>query len=110
MLGRGGVLVLNAVAGMSQLSEIEQATPKILAAVDFTPGHRYADFIPKSDKVAEYGLAALVAGTAIATAVKLGFFKGLWVAILAAKKSIPIGVIAIAASFRKLFKRKEPTV
>jgi hypothetical protein len=31
MPGRGGVLVLNAVAGMSQLTEIEQATPKILA-------------------------------------------------------------------------------
>jgi uncharacterized membrane-anchored protein len=55
-------------------------------------------------------LAALVAGTATAAAVKLGLFKGLWVAILAAKKFIIIGVIAIAASFRKLFKRKEPTV
>ena len=66
---------------MSQLTEIEQATPKILAAVDFNPGYRYADFDPKSDKMAEYGLAALVAGTATAAAVKLGFFKALWVAI-----------------------------
>ena len=107
MLGRGGVLVLNAVAGMSQLTEIEQATPKILSAIDFNQGHRYADFNPKSDKVAEYGLAALVAGTATAAAVKLGFFKGLWVAILAAKKFIVIGVVAIAASIRKLFKRKQ---
>jgi uncharacterized membrane-anchored protein len=39
--------------------------------------------------------------------VKLGFFKGLWVAILAAKKFIVIGVVAIAASIRKLFKRKQ---
>ena len=107
MLGRGGVLVLNAVAGMSQLPEIEQATPKILTAIDFNPGHRYADFNPKSDKIAEYGLAALVAGTATAAAVKLGLFKGLWVAILAAKKFIIIGVVAIVALFRKLFKRKE---
>ena len=107
MLGRGGVLVLNAVAGMSQLAEIEQATPKILTAIDFNQGHRYADFNPKSDKVAEYGLAALVAGTATAAAVKLGFFKGLWIAILAAKKFILIGVVAIAAAIRKLFKRKQ---
>ena len=107
MLGRGGVLVLNAVAGMSQLAEIEQATPKILTAIDFNPGHRYADFNPKSDKVAEYGLAALVAGTATAAAVKLGFFKGLWIAILAAKKFIVIGVVAVAAAIRKLFKRKQ---
>jgi len=61
MLGRGGVLVLNGVAAISQLPEIEQATPKILAAIDFNP---------KSDKIAGYGLAALVAGTAAATAVK----------------------------------------
>ena len=73
MLGRGGVLVLNGVAAISQLPEIEQDTPKILAAIDFNPGHRYADFNPKSDKIAGYGLAALVAGTAAAAAVKLGF-------------------------------------
>ena len=77
MLGRGGVLVLNGVAAMSQLPEIEQVTPKILAAIDFNPGHRYADFNPKSDKIAEYGLAPLAAGTAAAAAVKLGFFKAL---------------------------------
>ena len=53
------------------------------------------------------GLASLVAGTAAASAVKLGFFKALWVAVLAAKKFIIIGVIAIAASVRKLFKRKQ---
>ena len=107
MLGRSGVLVLNGVAAMVQLPEIEEATPKILAAIDFNPGHRYADFNPKSDKVAEYGLAALVAGTATAAALKLGFFKALWVAILAAKKFIIIGVVAIAAAIRKLFRRKQ---
>ena len=62
---------------MSQLPEIEQVTPKILAAIGFNPGHRYADFNSESDKIAEYGLAALVAGTAAAAAVKLGFFKAL---------------------------------
>jgi uncharacterized membrane-anchored protein len=109
MLGRGGVLVLNGVAAMSQLPDIEKATPRILAAIDFNPGHRYADFNPKTDKIAEYGLAALVAGTAAAAAVKLGFFKAAWVAILAAKKFIIIGVIAVGASIRKLFKRNQTT-
>jgi len=109
MLGRGGVLVLNAVAAMSQLPQIEQATPTILAAVDFNAGHRYADFNPKSDKVASYGIAALVAGGTVAAAAKLGLFKGLWVAILAAKKVIVIGVVVVATWFRKLFKRRAPT-
>jgi uncharacterized membrane-anchored protein len=103
MLGRGGVLVLNAVAEMTQLPQIEQATPKILAAVEFNPGRRYTDFKPGSDKVATYGLAALVAG---GVAAKLGFFKGLWVAILAAKKIIIVAVVAIGAWLRKLFGKK----
>ena len=55
VLGRRGVLVLNAVAGMAQLPEIETATPTILRAVEFQEGHRYADFQPGTDKVATYG-------------------------------------------------------
>lgn len=106
MLGRGGVLVLSAVATMAQLSAIEQATPVILSAIEFNPGRRYGDFNPKSDKVAGYGLAALVAG---GVAAKLGLFKGLWIALLAAKKFIIVGIVAIAAWARKRFKRKEPS-
>ena len=105
MLGRGGVLVLNAVASMSQLPQINRATPEVLSAIEFNPGHRYADFNPSSDKVAEYGLAALVAG---GVAAKMGLFKGLWVALLGAKKLVIVGVVAIAAWFRKIFKRNAP--
>jgi uncharacterized membrane-anchored protein len=106
ILGRRGVLVLNAVAGMDQLPEIERSTPKILSAVDFNPGNRYADFDPAAgDKVATYGIAALIAG---GIAAKVGLFKGLWVAILAAKKFIVIALIAIGAWFRKLFRKKQP--
>jgi uncharacterized membrane-anchored protein len=105
MLGRKGVLELNAVASMDQLPEIDAQTPKILGMVDFKDGNRYADFDPKVDKVAKYGLAALVAGGALAAAAKLGFLKLLWVAILAAKKFIILGIAALAAFFKKLFKR-----
>jgi len=105
ILGRHGVLILNAVASVSQLPEITQATPAILSAVDYTPGNRYADFNPASgDKVATYGIAALVAG---GVAAKAGLFKVLWVGILAAKKFIIIGVAAIATWFRKLLGKKK---
>jgi uncharacterized membrane-anchored protein len=106
VLGRRGVLVLNAVAAMSQLPEIERSAPKILAALDFNPGNRYADFSAASgDKVASYGIAALVAG---GVAAKLGLFKGLWVLLLGAKKFVIIGFIALAAWFRKLFGKNKP--
>ena len=107
IFGRRSVLVLNSVAGMSQLPEIERNTPAILSGVEFNSGNRYADFNPASgDKVASYGIAALVAG---GVAAKLGFFKGLWVLILGAKKFVIIGIAAVAAWFRKLFAKKSMT-
>ncbi len=102
MLGRKGVLELNAVAGINQLSEIDRQVPQILGMVDFKEGSRYADFNPKVDKVATYGIAALVAG---GIAAKLGFFKLIWVFLLAAKKFVIIGIVAVIAFFKKLFKR-----
>jgi uncharacterized membrane-anchored protein len=105
MLGRKGVLELNAIASVDQLSEIDAQTPQILGMVDFKEGNRYADFDPKVDKVATYGIAALVAGGALAAAAKFGLLKGLWIFILAAKKFIIIGAVAVAAYFKKFFKR-----
>jgi len=99
ILGRKGILVLNAVANMSQFSQIEQATPEILGMIDFNAGHRYADYTPGVDKMATYGLAALVAG---GIAAKAGLFKGLFLAILALKKFVIIGVIAIIAFVKKI--------
>lgn len=103
MLGRRGVLVLNAVATMQQLPLVEAATPELLNMVDFQEGHRYVDFTESTDKVATYGLAALVAG---GVAAKAGFFKVIWLGILAFKKFIVIGAIAIGAFIKKLFNRR----
>ncbi len=103
MLGRRGVLVLNAVAGMAQIKDIEAATPAVLAMVDFQEGHRYTDFNASTDKVATYGIAALVAG---GLAAKAGLFKGLIVAVLAAKKVVIVSLIAVAAWVKKLFAKK----
>jgi uncharacterized membrane-anchored protein len=105
MLGRRGYLELNAVAGIDQFAAIDKQTPEILGMVDFKEGSRYADFDPKTDKVAKYGIAALVAGGALAAAAKLGLLKGLWIFILAAKKFIIIAVVAIGAFFKKLYSR-----
>jgi uncharacterized membrane-anchored protein len=97
ILGRNGVLVLNAVSSMEQLSAVEHATPTLLTMVDFTPGHRYTDFKEGTDKVATYGIAALVAG---GIAAKVGLFKALWVGILALKKFIILGALAVSRYFK----------
>lgn len=103
VLGREGVLELNAVAAMADLQTIKQETPKILAFTNFTDGNRYADYDAKTDKLAPYGLAALVAG---GIAAKAGLFAKIGVALLTFKKFIVLGLVAIAGFFGKLFKRK----
>jgi uncharacterized membrane-anchored protein len=100
VLGRGGVLNLNVVSSMEALPRIEASAPEIVGLVNFTEGNRYADFKPGTDKVAAYGLAALVAG---GIAAKAGFFKVILVALLAAKKFIIIGLIALFALFKKFY-------
>jgi uncharacterized membrane-anchored protein len=106
MLGRKGVLELTAVADTRQFAAIDEQTPEILRMVDFKEGNRYADFDPKTDKVAKYGIAALVAGGALAAAAKFGFLKVLWLGLLAAKKFVIIGVIALGAFLKKIFSRR----
>jgi len=105
VLGRRGVLFLNAIAPMSQFPEIDGQMPNILSMVDFQAGNRYADFDPRVDKVATYGLATLIAGGALGAAAKLGLFKFLWPVLLAAKKFVVIGVVALGAFFKKIFAR-----
>lgn len=102
VLGRKGVLVLNAVAGMDQLDEVAATMPKVMATVDFEPGNTYADFDPRVDKVAKYGIAALVAGTAVGVAAKAGLLKFALPALLALKKFIIIIVVAVAAAVKKI--------
>ena len=81
-LGRKGVLVVNFIAGMDQLAEVEAAVPDVLSMVNFTDGNRYADFDPSIDKVAAVGIGGLIAGKVLAKtgflAVALIFLKKFW--------------------------------
>jgi len=104
VLGRRGVLVLNAVASMNHFAAVRRDMTKVIAFVDFAEGNRYADFVPGTDKVAEDGIAALIAGS---LAAKAGFFKLLLAGILALKKLIVVALVAIGAFFRRLFGKKK---
>lgn len=87
VLGRKGVLILNFIANMDQLAAIEQNLPSVLAMTEFNGGSRYADFDPDLDKVAAYGLGALIAGKVAAKAGLLAaallLFKKFWFVLLA---------------------------
>lgn len=107
VLGREGVLNLNAIAGMDQIETIKKEMRQVTAFTDFTPGNRYADFDGKTDKVAEYGLAALVAG---GVASKLGLFGKLIALLLAFKKVLLVLLFGGATAIWKFFtgRRKQP--
>jgi uncharacterized membrane-anchored protein len=109
ILGRRGVLVLNAIAPMRDFVEIDGKIPEVLPMVDFEQGNTYADFDPKIDKIAEYGLATLVAGGALGAAAKLGLFgvilKYGLAAVLALKKLVIVIVVAVVAGFKKLMAK-----
>lgn len=94
VLGRKGVLQLNAVASITQLPKMRTEMPAVLGRIDFNEGNRYEDFDPDLDEVAAYGIGALVAGK---VAAKVGLFKGLLALLLASKKLvIGLGVALLA--------------
>ncbi|MDR0536445.1 MAG: DUF2167 domain-containing protein [Tannerellaceae bacterium] len=62
LLGRKGVLMLNAIAPISELGGVRRDLPAVLNMVEFTEGNRYADFNPERDQVALWTIAGLVAG------------------------------------------------
>ena len=90
ILGREGYISMNLITSVSTVDEDKQVSAALLAATQFNNGKRYSDFNSSTDKIAEYGLAALVGGFALK---KLGLlavlgglllkFKAIWVAILA---------------------------
>lgn len=101
VLGRKGVLVLDFIAGMNQLPLIKQNLGAVLDIAEFDQGASYADFNPDLDKVAAYGIGALVAGKVIA---KTGF---LVVALLFLKKFGIFILLGLGALYKMVFKRKE---
>ena len=72
-------------------------------AIEFNEGHRYTDYLPGKDKAASYGIAGLILG---ATATKAGLFKVLIAALLAFKKGLLLGVVALGALIKRLFTKK----
>jgi len=104
VLGRRGVLELNAVAPLRQLPQIEPQMEDVLSRVDFVTGHRYEDFDPDLDEVAAYGIGGLIAGKVLA---KAGILAGLFKILLAAKKLLVLGAIAVAVVLKRWLGRKD---
>ena len=106
LLGRKGVMSAVLVASPEDLDLATAAFKDTLTGFEYLSGQRYAD-VQEGDKIAEYGLAALIAGGAAAVATKKGFWGVLAGFFAAAWKFIGVAVLAVGAWFRSLFKKKE---
>lgn len=102
LLGREGVMSVDLVIGPEEFDKALPQFKALLSGFEYRSGKRYAEF-KEGDKVAEYGLAALVVGGAGALAFKAGILQKFW-------KFIVVGVVAIGAFFRKLIfgKKSDP--
>ena len=104
ILGREGVLVLNAIGGMDQLDEIKVNVDAILASVNFSEGNRYEDFDESTDKLAAYGVGGLIAGGILA---KTGLLAKIGLIFAKFAKVIIIGGIAAGGALIRFFTGKK---
>lgn len=103
-LGRHGYMQLNLLTSKTTVEADKVHAGAILQALHFNEGSRYEDFVEGHDRVAEYGLGALILGVA---AKKLGLFAMAGLFIAKMWKLIAVGFVLLAGSIRKLFSRKK---
>lgn len=104
-LGRKGVMEMTIVADTEHFDDALKTSKQLLTKYTFSKGNTYGEFV-KGDKIAKYGLTALIAGGTVAAAAKSGLLAKFW-------KFIVAGLIAAGAAiksfFARLFGRKKPT-
>ncbi|QLI81617.1 DUF2167 domain-containing protein [Chitinibacter fontanus] len=103
-LGRDGYISMNLVTGMNSVEQEKPVAKQLLAALEFNDGKKYSDFNESTDKVAEYGLAALVGGVA---AKKLGLLAIIGAFLAKSAKLIGIAAVGGFAALRKFFGGKD---
>src|SRR5262245_47785356 len=96
LLGREGYMSADLVLSPDEMATAIPAYESLLGGFNYTEGHRYAEY-RKGDKLATYGLTALIAGGAGAVAMKTGLLAKFW-------KLIVVTVLAGFAALKRFFK------
>ncbi len=107
-LGRDGYISLNLITNAKDLDKFKPDAAKLLTALQYDDGKKYADFNSSTDKVAAYGLAALVAGVAVK---KLGLIAIVLAFVAKFAKLAIVAVGGVLWGISKFFtKKKEPAM
>lgn len=110
ILGRHGVTSVVLITSPEKFDTQVREFKTALKNYSFNIGERYTEF-KQGDRVAEYGLSALIIGGATAAAAKTGLLKSLWVFIVAlvagAWKIILVVIAVVLGWLGSLFKSKK---
>jgi len=107
ILGRQGVMSANLMVDPEKLDATLPVVKKLLGGYAFVEGKRYSQYV-SGDKIAKYGLSALVVGGAVGLAAKTGLLAKLALMLGKLWKAIILGIIGIGVGIKKfLFGRKE---
>ncbi len=107
LLGRDGIMHVTLVCDPEDLQSVLADYQLIVSGHKYRAGNSYAEYV-EGDKLAGYGLNALVAGGALYGASKLGLLAKIGLFFKKGFKLIIVGVIAVGAFFKRLvFGRSE---
>lgn len=98
LLGRGGVMNVDLIVGRDQYEAAQPAFNAMVAGFTYKSGNRYSEW-RSGDKLAAYGLTALVAGGAGVALANSGILAKLWKVLVA-------GIVAVGAAIKKFFGGK----
>jgi uncharacterized membrane-anchored protein len=111
ILGRHGAMKVDLVVSPNEYQQVIPAYNSLISGYNFSSGNKYAEFV-KGDKLAGYGLTALIAGGAGAAAVKTGLFAKFWKVIVVffakAWKLVAVAIAGLAALLKKIFGKSQP--
>jgi uncharacterized membrane-anchored protein len=102
-LGRDGYFSLNLLSNSERIAGDKAVAHGLLGDLGYNTGKRYEDFSASTDRIAEYGLMALVGGVA---AKKLGLFAVVAAFALKFAKVTLIGLGVVGAGVLNFFRRK----
>jgi uncharacterized membrane-anchored protein len=117
ILGRHGFVSLILVTDPSKLEGFKPEAQTLLAGTQFQKGARYEDFDSSKDKVAEYGLAGLIAagaGLGAAKLIKIGLIAKFWkvivVALVAGKKFVVLALAGLGAWIKRALGQRSKNI
>ena len=102
LLGRKGVMKVKLIVQPEKLAATLPAFRSLLDGYSFQTGQSYAEY-RSGDKVAKYGLTALVVGGGAVAAAKFGLLGWLAIFMKKAWKLVVVAFAAVAAFFKRLF-------